>query len=193
MSNELKSIYPPDWNIIESERRTALFAIYHSTSQKILPEDRISAIRSVLGFASPAMFQSSLILLEEEDVEFGIKKQDMHTGSYILSSMSQIGGSNKMWRWMIKGTEEKKYETFESLRRRLGGLIIPPFIEYAVQNIVITPDDADLQKQTTEFFEDEKANIPPFTLKKCKAKIKDNAELWQSQGEKVKEWLESIE
>ncbi|KAA6359424.1 MAG: hypothetical protein EZS28_045049, partial [Streblomastix strix] len=114
MSNELISIYPPDWNVIESERRTALFAIYHCTSQKILPEDRISAIRSVLGFASPAMFQSSLILLEEEDVEFGIKKQDMHTGSYILSSMSQIGGSNKMWRWMIKEIQEKKYETFAS-------------------------------------------------------------------------------
>ncbi|KAA6381520.1 MAG: hypothetical protein EZS28_022951 [Streblomastix strix] len=116
------------------------------------------------------MFQSSLILLEKEDVEFGIKKQDMHTGSYILSSMSQIRRSNKMWRWMNKGTGKKKYDTFESLRRRLGGLIIPPFIEYAVQNIVITPNDADLQKQTTEFFEDEEANIPPFTQKKYFAK-----------------------
>ncbi|KAA6381521.1 MAG: hypothetical protein EZS28_022952 [Streblomastix strix] len=39
MSNELISIYPQDWNVIESERRTALFAIYYCISQKIFHED----------------------------------------------------------------------------------------------------------------------------------------------------------
>ncbi|KAA6354344.1 MAG: hypothetical protein EZS28_050129, partial [Streblomastix strix] len=42
ISSELTSIYPSNWNIIEAERRTVLFAIYHCTSQIILPEDRLT-------------------------------------------------------------------------------------------------------------------------------------------------------
>ncbi|KAA6392880.1 MAG: hypothetical protein EZS28_011593, partial [Streblomastix strix] len=184
ISSELTSIYPSNWNIIEAERRTVLFAIYHCSSQIILPEDRLTGLRCVLQFPSPAMFQSSLILLEEEDADVGIKKQDMQTASFILSGLSA-----KFWKWIIKDngidekTGKKQYSTFQLLRQRLGIQIIPSFIEYAVQNIAITKDDTDLEKQTAEFFEIEAKNIPPYTLRLCIAKIRENSDLWESQKE----------
>ncbi|KAA6380135.1 MAG: hypothetical protein EZS28_024339 [Streblomastix strix] len=197
--NEQTSIYPPDWNIREAERRTFLFSIYHCTSQLIPPEVKTQSLRCVFRFNSPAMINSSLLLLQEENEDYGIKKQEMTLAAYQLGSLSSVGGALKLWKFLIQETGvdtetgKKQYAIFDSIRKRIGGLLVSDFMEYITQNIVIMKDDSDLLKHTDDFFEAESGNIPSFSLKKCRNVVKNNSELWEQQGASVKEWLESLE